>query len=85
LATRLLQRYYFDIALSSTPTALPSLLAFARPDQLTFGSDFPYAPDFAVDAMTAMYQAYGLDDSARADIDHRTADALFPRLGVGTS
>jgi len=81
----LLQRYYFDIALSSTPSALPSLLAFTRPDHITFGSDFPYAPDFAVDAMSSMYESYGIDDNARAHIDHRTAAALFPRLGAGTS
>ena len=40
----LLQRFYFDVALSSTPSAVPSLLAFAQPGQVTFGSDFPYTP-----------------------------------------
>ena len=38
------KRFYFDTALSSTPMALPSLLAFADPTHITFGSDFPYAP-----------------------------------------
>ena len=43
-----LQKFYFDIALSGSPTALPSLLAFAKPGHVLFGSDFPYAPDFVV-------------------------------------
>ena len=59
-----LQRYHFDIALSGTPSALPSLLAFTTPDKVTFGTDFPYAPDTAVAAMTAMYEAYDLDEAS---------------------
>lgn len=75
-----LQRYYFDIALSGTPSALPSLLAFTTPHKVTFGTDFPYAPDTAVAAMTAMYEAYDLDDESRHQIDRGTAETLFPLL-----
>jgi predicted TIM-barrel fold metal-dependent hydrolase len=75
----LLRRYYFDTALSGTPSALPSLLAFTTPDQITFGTDYPYAPDFAVAAITAMYASYDVDDVSRAQIDHGTAQSLFPR------
>ena len=75
-----LQRYHFDIALSGTPSALPSLLAFTTPDKVTFGTDFPYAPDTAVAAMTGMYEAYDLDEAARHQIDRGTAETLFPRL-----
>ena len=75
-----LQRYHFDIALSGTPSALPSLLAFTTPDKVTFGSDFPYAPDTAVAAMTGMYEAYDLDEAARHQIDRGTAETLFPRF-----
>ncbi len=76
----LLRRYYFDIALSGSPTALPSLLAFTGPDHVTFGSDWPYAPDTAVAAMTGMYESHPIDDAARAQIDRGTASALFPGL-----
>ena len=75
-----LQRYYFDIALSGSPTALPSLLAFTDPAHVTFGSDWPYAPDFAVAGMTSLYEGYALDDAARAQIDRHTAESLFPRF-----
>ena len=74
-----LRRYYFDIALSGTPTALPALLAFASPDHITFGSDWPYASNVAVAAMTGMYEHYDLDDATRACIDRGTAATLFPQ------
>jgi 6-methylsalicylate decarboxylase len=78
----LLRRYHFDVALSSTPAALPSLLAFTTPDHITFGSDWPYAPDAAVAAMTHLYDGYDLDPRARQQIDRMTAAALFPRLAA---
>jgi predicted TIM-barrel fold metal-dependent hydrolase len=76
----LLQSYYFDIALSGSPSALPSLLAFAQPDHVLFGSDWPYAPASAVAGFTAMYERYELDDAIRESIDRGTAEQLFPRL-----
>jgi 6-methylsalicylate decarboxylase len=76
----LLQRFYFDIALSGSPTALPSLLEFARPGHVLFGSDWPYAPAAAVAAFTGMYEMHQIDADRRASIDHGAAEALFPRL-----
>jgi len=76
----LLQRFWYDIALSSSPTALPSLLAFADHSHITFGSDWPYAPAAAVAGMTGMHEAFDLDEPLRAAIDRTNAEALFPRL-----
>jgi predicted TIM-barrel fold metal-dependent hydrolase len=59
---------------------LPSLLAFTSPDHVTFGSDWPYAPEVAVAGMTRMYETFDLDASSRNQIDYGTAAALFPRL-----
>jgi predicted TIM-barrel fold metal-dependent hydrolase len=75
-----LQKFYFDIALSGSATALPSLLAFAKPDHVTFGTDWPYAPEPAVAAFTGMYANYAIDDARRPSIDRGTAENLFPRL-----
>ena len=75
-----LRRYYFDIALSGTPTVLPSLLQFAAADHVVFGSDWPYAPARAVAAFTGMYDAHPLDTEQRHSIDRGAAEALFPRL-----
>ena len=76
----LLGRFYFDTALSGSPFALPSLLAFARPGHVLFGTDWPYAPDSAVAAFTGLYETYALDDGQRASIDRGAAEALLPRL-----
>ena len=76
----MLSRFYFDTALSGSPFALPSLLAFARPGHVLFGTDWPYAPDSAVAAFTGLYETYQLDDDERASIDRDAAEALFPRL-----
>ncbi|GKT34235.1 2-amino-3-carboxymuconate-6-semialdehyde decarboxylase like protein, partial [Aduncisulcus paluster] len=73
--------FYFDTALSSSPAALPSLLAFADPGHVLFGSDWPFAPLPASQLFAAGLENYPLDASTRAAIDHGNALALFPRLG----
>jgi predicted TIM-barrel fold metal-dependent hydrolase len=71
-----LRGFYFDTALSASPSALPSLLAFARPERILFGSDWPFAPAAAVHYFTA-----GLADTPNAAaINHHNPAALFPRL-----
>ena len=75
-----LKRFYFDTALSSSPTALPSLLAFAERDHVLFGSDFPYAPAGVVAAFSRLYESFPLPDVERASIDRSAAERLFPRL-----
>ena len=77
-----LRGFYFDTALSASPSALPSLLAFARPDRILFGSDWPFAPTPGVHYFTG-----GLDEhlthtpfgaTIAAAIHHGNAAALFP-------
>ncbi|MHB8382000.1 MAG: amidohydrolase family protein [Candidatus Binataceae bacterium] len=75
-----LRKYYFDLALSGSPTALPGLLALAHPDHLLYGSDWPYANDAIVGAFTRMYESYSMSDAQRASIDRGNAEALFARL-----
>ncbi|WP_433192100.1 amidohydrolase family protein [Nocardia sp. CA-107356] len=76
-----LSGFYFDTALSGSPAALPSLLAFARPDHVLFGSDWPFAPELGVAYFTGQFDAYpGLDDTGRAAINRGNALDLFPRL-----
>jgi predicted TIM-barrel fold metal-dependent hydrolase len=75
-----LKRFHFDVALSSSPTALPSLLAFAEPDHVLYGSDFPYAPAGAVAAFAGLYEGFPIPDAQRASIDRGAAERLFPRL-----
>lgn len=77
-----LASFYFDTALSGSPAALPSLLAFAKPGHVLFGSDWPFAPDIAVHYFTAQLDGFGaLDAAGHAAIDRVNALALFPRFG----
>ncbi|MFD1047438.1 amidohydrolase family protein [Kibdelosporangium lantanae] len=75
-----LRQFYYDIALSASPAALPSLLEVADPDHITYGSDFPFAPPPAVSFLNKTYEKYPLDDKLRAAIDRGNAENLFPRL-----
>ena len=77
-----MRRFYFDIALSSTASALPSLLAFADPARVLYGSDFPFAPSPAVRFMRQEYDDFPLQPTVRAGIDRANALALFPRLAA---
>jgi 6-methylsalicylate decarboxylase len=75
--------FYFDTALSSSAAALPTLLAFAKPGHITFGSDFPFAPTAAGKLFAAGLETYpGLDAATRGAIERTNALALFPRLGA---
>ena len=75
-----LQKFYFDLALSGSPTALPALMALAKPDHVLYATDWPYANDAIVGTFTGMYESYSMNESQRASIDHGNAEALFPRL-----
>ena len=76
-----LRKFYFDTALSATPTSLPSLLAFAEPGHIFYGSDFPYAhPEWSArfDHELAIYDGPGAE--RLGEVDRSAAEKLFPRL-----
>ena len=76
-----LSGFYFDTAISGSPTVLPSLLAFARPGHELFGSDWPYCPDKVVGFFTDTLDGYaGLDAAGHAALNRTNAERLFPRL-----
>jgi aminocarboxymuconate-semialdehyde decarboxylase len=53
-----LRQFYFDTALSSSPAALPSLIAFAGTGRILYGSDFPYAPPAISAGFTTKLDTY---------------------------
>jgi len=73
-----LKRFYYDVALSSSPAALPSLLAFAAPDHILFGSDWPHAPKQVGGLFESMYESFLLSEAQRVSIDRGAAERLFP-------
>ncbi|MFE0358865.1 amidohydrolase family protein [Streptomyces nigra] len=68
-------------ALSSSPAALPTLLAVARPGHVLFRSDWPFAPTPA-----GQYFAGGLDSNLDPGtlkaVNRTNAEALFTRLAT---
>ena len=75
-----LQQFYFDVALSSSPYALPALLAFAKPSHILYGSDWPHAPKALGLHFADMLDAFALSAEQRSAIHRGNALALFPRL-----
>ncbi|XVQ06431.1 hypothetical protein ACQP1W_27650 [Spirillospora sp. CA-255316] len=75
-----LRRFWFDVALSASPTTLPSLLAFAHPDRILFGSDSPYAPNTTVNFMASSLDSHRMRTPLRQAINRGNAEKLVPRL-----
>ena len=77
----LLQKLYYDTALSTSEFVFGALREFVPTSQVLFGSDFPYIPPAVLQA-----EKYGLqnsavwDDQAKAAIDRENALGLFPRF-----
>jgi predicted TIM-barrel fold metal-dependent hydrolase len=78
-----LKRFYYDTALSANPHALRSLQELVGPEQILFGSDYPFAPEPITRATVEGLAAYdGFDAAARARIERANALALLPRLAA---
>ena len=74
------RKFYFDTALSASPTVFPSLLALVNTDHITYGSDWPFAPTAAVNLFNRELENYRLMAEQRTAINRGTAETLFPRL-----
>jgi 6-methylsalicylate decarboxylase len=77
----LLQKLYYDTALSTSEFVFGALKEFVPTSQVLFGSDFPYVTPAVLQA-----EKYGIDsskvlaDEDRAAINRENALALFPRF-----
>ncbi len=75
-----LKKFYFDTAIS-TPSALPSLTAVAKPDHILFGSDDPYPAVEDLKTFTQQLDAYpGFEPGQLDALNRANSEALFPRL-----
>ena len=75
------RKFYYDTALASSPTSLPSLTAFAKREHILFGSDYPFAPSDVVTDFTRHLDKYQFKDKLQeSEISHNNALVLFPRL-----
>ena len=73
--------FYFEIALSGSPAALPSLIQFAQPGHVLYGSDWPFAPAPAVSYFTAQFDRWdGMTEEQRSAVNKANARRLFPQF-----
>jgi predicted TIM-barrel fold metal-dependent hydrolase len=76
-----MRNFYFDTALTASPSSLPSLLAFARPGHVLYGSDWPFAEE-EIPYYNTFLDTHPMSDEQRIGINHDNAQALFPgRVG----
>lgn len=76
-----LRQLYYDVAMSASPYALPSLQALVDPSHILFGSDYPFMPEPAIaDNVAGLADYKGFDQRAQWKIERKNGLALFPRL-----
>ncbi|MCB5178774.1 amidohydrolase family protein [Streptomyces antimicrobicus] len=78
-----LRRFYFDTAFCAGPASLPSLLAFAAPGHVLYGSDFPMVPEDWCSGFDDDLDAYPHWQDGQLHAVHRAnAERLLPRLAT---
>lgn len=76
-----LGRLRYDVAGFSLPRALPALLSLVGPEQLLYGSDYPFTADWIVHGLaTVLASSDILTDEQRTHLLRHHARELFPRL-----
>lgn len=76
-----MRRFYFDTALASSPSSLPSLLEFAAPGHVLYGSDWPFANEKAGTYFNSFLETYdGFTTGQQHEVNRGAAEVLFPRL-----
>lgn len=79
------EKFYFDLALATAPDTVASLLAFADPSHVVYGSDFPPCQPHDVAYFADQFDSIELDPAVREACNRGNAEKLFPRLAAVTS
>ncbi|KAI8635561.1 amidohydrolase 2 [Xylariaceae sp. FL1651] len=77
------RKFYFDVAQSSAPQVLSTLLTMVPHDHILFGSDFPFAPATAYPAFLEELENADIESDIREKINFGNAQGLIPRLAKG--
>jgi predicted TIM-barrel fold metal-dependent hydrolase len=79
--TSVMQKFYYDTALSAAPNVFRSLQELVETSQILFGSDYPFANEdvthFTINGING-YEGFTEED--REKIHWKNAAALFPRV-----
>ncbi|BBN15889.1 6-methylsalicylate decarboxylase [Marchantia polymorpha subsp. ruderalis] len=76
------KKYYYDTALASTPSSLPTILEFATADRMTFGTDWPYVTFAGSKFYTDTIDAYPLSQADRELIYLNNSRSIFKHLSA---
>jgi 6-methylsalicylate decarboxylase len=81
-----LRRLYYELAISTNPHAVASVLQLVGPERLLYGSDWPALDEADVQGLIQVLAANPLLNPAdRARIESQNALELFPRLRSGSA
>ncbi|KAK4445926.1 hypothetical protein QBC34DRAFT_412483 [Podospora aff. communis PSN243] len=80
-AAQALRSFYYDVALSTSPQTLRTLLEMVPEDRIVYGSDFPYAPSSAYPAFLEDLETFDLAPHVRDRLNFGNAQTLISRLG----
>ena len=76
-----LGRLFYDTGLSANPYVFRSLRELVAPEQILFGTDYPFAPEILSAETVKGINAYdGFSAEDREKIEFKNAIQLFPRL-----
>jgi len=76
-----LSKLYYDTALSANHSALASVRELVGPDQILFGSDYPFAPELAtMVSVGSINERLALPEDVRTAITYESALKLFPSI-----
>jgi predicted TIM-barrel fold metal-dependent hydrolase len=75
-----LRRFWYDVALSPSAETLQCLAGVAAPDQIVFGSDWPFANAAVIAEAVKVHEGLALSPTSRSAIDRSNALSLFPQF-----
>jgi predicted TIM-barrel fold metal-dependent hydrolase len=73
------KRFWYDNALSPTNETMACLAGVAAPEQIVFGSDWPFANARVIAEAVRTYEAVPISQAQRGAIDRGNALSLFPQ------
>ena len=76
-----LRRFWYDTALSPAAQTMEVLAGVAAPEQIVFGSDWPFANAGVIAEAVKTYEAVtSISPEQRAAVDRSNALSLFPQF-----
>ena len=75
-----LRRFWYDTALSPSAETMQCLEAVAAPEQIVFGSDWPFANARVIAEAVKTHEGLTMPDAQRNAIDRGNALTLFPQF-----